>query len=50
MREWSYAVTAGSSVNDEWMIENFDGGIYDLSVHGPNGFYREFKGDMNDPH
>ena len=49
MREWSYAVSAGSTITDEWMIENFDGGIYHFSVYGPNGFYREFKGDMHDP-
>jgi len=27
---------------------SFDGG-YDIAIHGPNGFYREFKGAADDP-
>jgi len=49
MRVWDYAVAAGDQVNDEWLISNFDNNIYHLNVHGPNGFYREFKGNAIDP-
>jgi phospholipase C len=37
----SYTVEAGKSVADTWPAT---GGLYDLSVYGPNGFFREFKG------
>ena len=49
MKEWSYAVKPGSHVKDEWLVKNFEGRIYHLCVHGPNGFYRDFTGDLNDP-
>jgi hypothetical protein len=37
----SYTVEPGRQVTDAW---GFASG-YDLSVHGPNGFFRRFKGD-----
>jgi phospholipase C len=43
----SYAVAAGEKVTDEWLPGN--DGRYHLQVHGPNGFYREFKGATTDP-
>jgi phospholipase C len=48
MRLWSYAVAAGDSLIETWSLSDFDNGAYHLEVHGPNGFYREFKGDIND--
>src|SRR5690606_17041358 len=45
----SYAVTAGDSVTDSWEMADFDRGIYDFRVHGPNGFFREYNGSMDDP-
>ena len=48
MREWTYAAAAGSSVKDSWPLENFENNNYHLLVYGPNGFFREFKGDGND--
>ncbi|MEO6930033.1 MAG: alkaline phosphatase family protein, partial [Chitinophagaceae bacterium] len=40
----AYAVAAGEQVYDQWLISDFDSGLYHLRVYGPNGFYREFKG------
>ena len=45
----SYAVAAGTSVPDSWPIAFFEDGRYHVRLHGPNGFYREFKGDHSDP-
>jgi len=46
---WSYAVSAGDQLQDTWQLSNFEGGQYHLQVHGPNGFFREFKGSGKDP-
>ena len=48
-KEWTYAAAAGSSVTDSWAIDHFENNIYHLSVYGPNGFFREFKGNADDP-
>ena len=48
-RLWSYAVTPGDMVQDKWIVDDFEKGIYHLRVYGPNGFFREFIGDVNDP-
>ncbi|WP_341835547.1 phospholipase C, phosphocholine-specific [Chitinophaga pollutisoli] len=40
----SYAVAPGKKVEDEWGVDLFPGGKYDLGVYGPNGFYRGFRG------
>lgn len=45
----NYAVEAGRSVIDRWNLADFKNGVYRIRVHGPNGFYREFTGDANDP-
>jgi phospholipase C len=45
----NYAVAAGQQLTDKWMLSNFPGQQYHLSVNGPNGFYREFKGNAHDP-
>lgn len=49
VRTWSYAVAAGDQIADEWPLAQFENGVYHLRVYGPNGFFREFKGDSNDP-
>lgn len=36
-----YTVEAGKTLTDTWNLKA-DGGSYDLSVHGPNGFLRDF--------
>ncbi|MER6208447.1 phosphocholine-specific phospholipase C [Streptomyces sp. NPDC001642] len=40
---WSYTTEAGKSVSDAWNSA-YSNGSYDLTVHGPNGFLRVFKG------
>lgn len=43
-RTWAYAVKAGDAVHYEWELDAFKAQQYDLHVHGPNGFFRAFKG------
>ncbi|MFJ2813050.1 phosphocholine-specific phospholipase C [Streptomyces sp. NPDC087294] len=40
---WSYTTEAGKTISDTWNSALSDG-TYDLTVHGPNGFLRSFKG------
>jgi phospholipase C len=40
---WTYTTEAGKSVSDTWNSA-YSNGSYDLTVHGPNGFVRVFKG------
>jgi phospholipase C len=49
LRTWAYGVRPGDTIVDSWPLEAFEGGKYHLRVYGPNGFYREFTGDANDP-
>ncbi len=49
VRTWAYGVKPGDSLADSWPIQDFDYRRYHLRVYGANGFYREFKGDANDP-
>jgi phospholipase C len=39
----SYTVEPGKSLTGSW---NVTGGTYSLSVHGPNGFLRQFQGSV----
>jgi len=48
-RAWDYAVAAGDRLSDQWALEDFENRIYHLRAHGPNGFFREFHGDGDDP-
>ncbi len=47
-RNWAYGVKAGDSISDSYPLQDFEDGKYHLRVHGPNGFYREFKGAATD--
>jgi phospholipase C len=49
VRTWAYGVRAGDTLTDTFPLAEFEGGKYHLRVYGPNGFYREFMGDANDP-
>ncbi|MFF7352300.1 phosphocholine-specific phospholipase C [Streptomyces filipinensis] len=40
---WTYTTEAGTSLSDTWNSA-YSGGVHDLTVHGPNGFLRVFKG------
>lgn len=47
-KQWScrsYAVAAGDELSDTWPLSDFENENYHLRVDGPNGFYREFKGN-----
>lgn len=44
----TYAVTAGDTLTDTWTPETFNNDHYHFKVHGPNGFFREFKGNSNE--
>jgi len=45
----SYGVQAGDQLSDSWVIDDFENGLYHLQVYGPNGFFREFKGNSAEP-
>ncbi|WEK36247.1 MAG: phospholipase C, phosphocholine-specific [Candidatus Pseudobacter hemicellulosilyticus] len=45
----NYAVAAGDTLRDTWSLAGFSEGQYHIHVHGPNGFFREFKGDAGKP-
>lgn len=47
-RTWAYAVAAGDQLSDSWPLSGFKGD-YELEVYGPNGFFRSFKGNADDP-
>jgi phospholipase C len=49
VRTRDYAVSPGDRLEDAWSLDEFPDGHYHLAVYGPNGFFREFRGDRNDP-
>jgi phospholipase C len=49
LRTRAYAVAAGGRLTDSWAMEGFEKGAYDLHICGPNGFYRGFAGNRQDP-
>lgn len=46
-RNWSFAVAAGDTLTYSWPLDQFEDGKYHLRVNGPNGYFREFKGNGN---
>ncbi len=48
-RAWNYAVAAGDQLEEVFPINHFRNPEYHFRVYGPNGFYREFKGNQKDP-
>ncbi|TKT85949.1 phosphocholine-specific phospholipase C [Dyadobacter frigoris] len=49
LRSWDYSVAAGDIIKDEFSLADFENGQYHFRVYGPNGFYREFLGNKNNP-
>ena len=43
---WFYTVEAGKRLSDDWGTASTGAGRYDLRAFGPNGFLREFRGDL----
>lgn len=48
-RTWACAVVAGDRIEGTWPLADFADAAYHLRVHGPNGFFREFRGGGDDP-
>lgn len=44
---WQYDVAPGATVEDYFSVVTYGGGRYDLTATGPNGFERQFTGDLN---
>ncbi|WP_263372706.1 phosphocholine-specific phospholipase C [Granulicella cerasi] len=42
----SYAVRAGDTLRENYPLKAFKDGRYEIDVHGPNGFYRSFRGNV----
>jgi len=49
VRTWAYTAIAGDTLTDAWPLNEFENSDYHLRVYGPNGFFREFKGNAADP-
>jgi phospholipase C len=43
----SYTVSPNTQLSDVWEYAGLGLGAYDLSVYGPNGFFRAYKGTVN---
>lgn len=42
----NYAVSPADTINDSWQLDKNIENTYHFAVQGPNGFFREFKGDI----
>jgi phospholipase C len=49
VKVWNYAVKSGDALKDTFPIADFENNHYHLRAYGPNGFFREYVGDVNDP-
>ncbi|MBX9266490.1 phosphocholine-specific phospholipase C [Chromobacterium violaceum] len=43
---WQYDVAGGGEIKDYFHAQSYGGGLYDLTVYGPNGFLRRFAGNL----
>jgi phospholipase C len=43
---WYYTLETATELSDYWSARSVTSGVYDLAVHGPNGFLREFGGSV----
>ncbi len=48
-RTWAFAAAAGETVPYAWPLAGFADATCHLRVHGPNGFFREFRATAGDP-
>ena len=48
-RTWDFTVREGEPLRYTWSLPGFAKGEYHLQVHGPNGFFRDFRGGADDP-
>ncbi|MEN0057030.1 MAG: phospholipase C, phosphocholine-specific [Mucilaginibacter sp.] len=49
MQVWDFAVKASDEISYAWPLNKFESNAYRLDLNGPNGFFRHFAGDKNDP-
>ena len=49
LQQRAYAVVPGDRIEDAWPLADFVHGAYHLSIHGPNGFFRQFRGHADEP-
>ncbi len=42
---WAFATSAGNTVTYDWSLKDFKQDAYHLALYGPNGYYREYRGD-----
>lgn len=47
---WTYTVAPDSHLEETWRLRTGGQEAYDLQVHGPNGFFRSFKGSFDGQH
>jgi phospholipase C len=45
VKTWAFAVKAGDEIAYRWPLTDFEGDTYHLCLYGPNGYFREFKGN-----
>lgn len=48
-RNWNFSVDEKDPLSYQWAKQDLDQGLYNFSVHSFNGFYRNFRGNLNDP-
>jgi phospholipase C len=48
-RRWSFTVVSRGQLAYSWPLASFEDGRYHLRTYGPNGFYREYTGGVEDP-
>lgn len=49
LRVRNYTVGAGDQLRDSWPLTDFESSRYEFAVYGPNGFFRNLRGDGKDP-
>ncbi len=48
-KNWNFGVNEKSPLNYKWTASELHNGMYHFNVHSFNGFYRSFKGNVNQP-
>lgn len=48
-KTWDYTVAPEKTLSDQLMLENLNQQNHHISIHGPNGFYRNYKGSNKNP-
>ncbi|WP_035792014.1 phosphocholine-specific phospholipase C [Kitasatospora mediocidica] len=43
---WPYTCAAGGSISDYFSAKTYGAGLYDIDLHGPDGYLRGFQGNV----